>query len=706
MKCFLHRSFPLFILSLLIILGGCAHYGDEKSIPAIIATSEAFKSFSGEYENTAYFKRYKPSSIAVLPFENLTGKSYSIDLASENPTDIVRRGMYNHVSSLPFTDLEIYQTEKRLKNAGLDDIQKVDDLIANNPKKLMSILGVDAVISGKVTHFDRIFLGIYSQVAVGGEVKMWDLKTGNLLWRAKQVSRAHAGGISLNPIGLITSTVAAVWNLRKSEMLGQTDALFREVVSTMDIPESVLAAQPPAPRVDFFAVLNSEKPYRAGDRIGFRIIGDPGSSAYVDLGDYKMGLEVRPVSPPVKQALQAEVLGAIKKNYKDTGHELTPELVAAVEKELVSREVYEGSYMVSPGEESYGLLAKAYLVNPAGAQTATIDAVHTVDIDSLPPGETTSLQSMSLDNKIKLQWAANLAADLSKYEVWSSPSPISGYALNAKSEKNEALIENVANFTRVYFKVRAIDKAANAGNFSPPVEAVPLPEPDLYGLPQPGPALGGEVNNKVLLVAEKNPYTVLADLFVTPGGVLYIEPGVKILFAADTALTIDGGDLLAYGIQDNPIYLGAKADGSSPGAWRGVFLEGAKRAVLRHVSIEKAETGLSIKNSAPTVTGLRITRSAQAGIYLKDNAKPNITCSYVTDNEGQGAVVVEGEGLSPVIRQSVFLNNNPFQVQSYTPFQLDFSDNYWGQPLPDAASFLGNVIWKPALSEAPLCTAK
>jgi hypothetical protein len=66
-------------------------------------------------------------------------------------------------------------------------MDKIMAIISKNPQKLKSILGVDSVISGEITHFDRIFMGIYSQVAVGCEVKMWDLQTGKLLWRAKHV---------------------------------------------------------------------------------------------------------------------------------------------------------------------------------------------------------------------------------------------------------------------------------------------------------------------------------------------------------------------------------------------------------------------------------------------------------------------------------------------------------------------------------------
>ena len=92
------------------LFSGCATVGTQEGAEFIVATSEAFARFQGEYENTAYFKRHKPASVAVLPFEGVEDKSYSIAYSRENPGDIVRRGLYNHIASLPFRDLELHNT--------------------------------------------------------------------------------------------------------------------------------------------------------------------------------------------------------------------------------------------------------------------------------------------------------------------------------------------------------------------------------------------------------------------------------------------------------------------------------------------------------------------------------------------------------------------------------------------------------------------
>lgn len=699
------RMRPLFLLclsfSLFSFFFGCAHYAGEGTGKALVISTEAFKFFNGDFENTPYFKKHKPASVAVLPFQYPQKKHFQIDAEASDPVNIVRRGMYNHVASLPFKDLEIYDIDRRLKNAGLNDIRDVEALIRNDPKKLRSILGVDAVVSGTVTHFDRIFAGIYSQVAVGCEVNMWDLKKGQLLWHARHVSRAHAGGISLSPIGLAMATVAALWNLRETELLSQTDALFREIVSTMEVPASALAAQAAAPQIDLFSALNTGKPFTLGKQVRFRIIGDPGCKAYVDLGDYKVGIPLAPVSAAMKAALQNEVLAAIRQNLKQTGQTVTPEFMEAVAQELAANEIYEGAYTVEEDEQNYDLIAKSYLVDSAGNQGTAIDAAHNIDIDSRPPKPPAGLAAASLNNSVKLTWTPNPDPDLAGYEIWTSASPLSGYQLTAKSEKNETILAGLINFSPVYVQVRAVDRAENSGKFCPALKAVPLPEPGLYDLPQPGPALGGEIQTRVLLVAEKNPYTVFSDVMVTPKGGLYIEPGVEIHFAPDTVLKVAGGELMAYGDIKRPIRFAPASDKPEPGAWQGIILEGSPKSLLQHVTIEQASIGLSIADSAPTVYAATVSGSAQAGLLLQDNAKPNISCSRFTANEGQGGMVIEGEGLAPIIHHNRFENNMPFQVQSYTPLEIDLRNNYWGSANPQPDAFLGQILLQPVLPEAP-----
>ena len=117
------------------------------------------------------------------------------------------------------------------------------------------------------------------------------------------------------------------------------------------------------------------------------------------------------------------------------------------------------------------------------------------------------------------------------------------------------------------------------------------------------------------------------------------------------------------------------------------MLQGAGKSLLQHLIIQGANTGLQIEDSAPTLRGLTVAGCAQAGIHLMDQARPTMTCSFITGNEGQGGMVLEGEGLAPVLRNNVFANNMPFQVQSYAPIEIDLTGNYWGLPNPILGRF-------------------
>ena len=699
----IHRSrllVPMIIIATL--LSGCVHYQGENPVPTIIATSEAFKAFDGEYENTAYFKKHKPATIAVLPFTALEMKSYSLKSKFEHPENIVRAGMYNHISSLPFKDLEIFDTDTRLANAGLADVEAVDRLIAENPTKLKAVLGVDAVVSGQVTHFDQIYLGVYSQVAVGCEVKMWDLATGNLLWRAKHVSRAHAGGISSNPLGLLMAAVASAWNLRGTEMLSQTDEVFREIAATIELPESALSLQKQPPRIDLFACTNAATPFTAGKAVSFRLIGDKDCRAYVNIGEFKSAIPLRPLTPQMKTAVRSEVIASIENQYRQSGHVLTEDLTRAIESELAAREIYEGSYTVEPGEQMYGLMAKSYLLDSDGSRATALDPVHVIDIDARPPETVEGLAFFPLDRRVELTWHHNAEKDIAGYEVWASPTPFSGYALAHTIEDNRAVVDRLENFEPAYTKVRAFDRAGNLGTFSPFTEIVALPQPGLFALPQPGPVLGGTLAESVLLTEAKSPYTVQSTLVVTAGATLHVAPGVAMRFMPETALSVQGGNIALYGSARKRIRLEPVAADGKPGSWSGVMLDNSGHALFRHTRIEKAATGMTIFNSRPLITQTVISGSSQAGLNLRDNARPDIDCSVIADNQGQGGLVAAGEGIAPSIHNTAFLDNSPFDVQNYAPVTLDLTNNYWGDAPPEEGKFLGNILWMPRLDASPV----
>jgi hypothetical protein len=54
-------------------------------------------------------------------------------------------------------------------------------------------------VVGKVTEYQRLYAGLYSQMAVGASIAVWDTRTGKRIWSDEHVTRQREGGIPLLP---------------------------------------------------------------------------------------------------------------------------------------------------------------------------------------------------------------------------------------------------------------------------------------------------------------------------------------------------------------------------------------------------------------------------------------------------------------------------------------------------------------------------
>ncbi|NCC25372.1 MAG: hypothetical protein EOM25_09285 [Deltaproteobacteria bacterium] len=694
------RILVLLVLAM-ILAGGCAQIGSRKE-PMVAVTSEAYKFFKGEFENTALMEGSPPRSVAVLPFVKAKADAWSIELDEENPAEIVRRGLYNHISSLPFRDVELMDVDRRLAEAGLDEPEKIKAMIKDDPARLARILDADAAVIGEVTHFDRVFAGIVSQVAVGCEVRMIDLKTGDFLWRAKHVSRAVAGGVALTPIGLVINAVFSAWNLRGEAMLAQTDSLFREIVSTIALTGEMRAELALGPELDLFVCLNTGKPFKSGDRVGFRMIGEPGGDAWADLGDFRLAIPLKPVSATVRQGIWNQVAAQVEDRYRSTGHELTDDLREAIRKTLDEREIYEGNYLVQPGEEARGLIPTGYLRGRHGGRSSQVDLVGVVDIDAVPPAPPTGLRTTSLDGKVHVAWIPSPDQDVAGYRVHYSSTPASGFVLLADTEFNEAEVPDLFNFDPVFIRIVARDRAGNLSVPSATAQGMPLPEPDLTTRPTLSGLLSGTLEGRVLLTASGGPYTVRGEWVVGPGADLAVEPGTVVQFEPGAGLSVLGGRLSVYGRKDRPVrFFGLTGEGQQSG-FTGLILSGDGEVLLQHLLIEGAAVGIEIRNCSPRLEHVTVRDCHQAGIFARARSKPVLQCCRVENCRGMGGLVLEGEGVSISARNTIFSGNLPFEVQKHTPMQVDLGGNWWGSPKPDPALFLGDdLVLEPVLETPP-----
>jgi parallel beta-helix repeat protein len=597
-------------LLLTILIGGCVVATKQTLI-----TPELLTPFKGTYKVDPYMEQNRPLTVAVLPFFDRSN--------SKQGSEAVRRGFYNHFSSLPFKDMELYRIDDLLKKADLTDPEQIRK---TDPRKLGEILGVDAVLFGEISDFDKLFAVVYSQVSVGAEVKMYETKTGRFLWSGQHVVRIHEGGFSTTPIGIIAVVIATAMNVRDIQLLRACDDLFREMVKTIPTPPLAAAFRPPT--ISLLVQDTKNLPKKAGDEIRVVMQGTPKMRAEFAIGEFK------------KQIYMQEQEG-------------TPG-------------AYLGVYRVVPGDNVTGALITGRLTDDAGNRAEWVDALGTVTLDTMPPERPKALRTVGRDKLVLLHWEKSAAADLAGYRVSRSPTPLSGYREIVKTEFNQFRDPLPENGMRYYYQVSAVDRAGNESEPSETVSGMAV---------APGPTLvGGTIESDTTWYAGASPYVIESDVIIRDKAVLTIEPGTEIL-SRGGALVVEG-QLLAQGDSERLI-LFASAEGVD--RWAGIRFANVKEKenLLKFVRVRKAKVGISIEASsprieaseftnndtalaiqgafsAPMVTGNTIHQNEGAAVVISDGSKPTLSDNRIQDNAAEGIVV---RSAAPAILRNAVTKN-------------------------------------------------
>ncbi len=170
-----------------------------------------------------------PKSIAILPFGNKT--------EVEDLDEFVRETFYSHLAPQPYKDIELHEVDRTLNRYNLINYEKFKHVSA---KRLGRILRCDAVVIGEVTEFQRVYAGVYSQMAVGASISIWDTRSGKKLWADEHVTRHHEGGIPLAITDLAMISIRSGLNLQDSEKVKTVDELSRHLISRLPVPDDYI----------------------------------------------------------------------------------------------------------------------------------------------------------------------------------------------------------------------------------------------------------------------------------------------------------------------------------------------------------------------------------------------------------------------------------------------------------------------------------
>ncbi len=549
--------------------------------------------FEGEYKIDPYMKDHVPVSVAVLPFVNLSEKKEAVD--------VLRRGFYNHFSSLPFRDMELYKIDDLLVGAGLTD---ADMIAKKTPQELGKILGVDAVVYGSISNFDKFFLVMYSQVAVGAEVKMYDTKTGNFLWSGKHTVRKHEGGFSTNPVGIVATVIVTALNVRDIQLLRANDDLFREMVKTIPVPSLAQAMRPPV--ITLLTQDSKNVPKKAGDEIKVVIQGTPNMRAYFDLGNFKKHIDMQEVEP-----------GG-----------------------------YYGVYKVLPGDNVEKAIVTGYLKDDGGNVTQWVDAIGSVTLDTTPPDKPVNIRSTGRNKLVGLRWDKVQAADLAGYIIYRSESPLSGYAPAGKTEFNDFIDtdKNLTNAKMYYYRITAVDFA---GNESSPAQAQGMPI-------APGPtSVSGAIEADTTWYSGASPYILESDVIIKDKALLTIEPGAEIQ-SGGGALIVEGR-ISAEGDNERIIRFDSVKDGQ---LWPGIRFAQVKdrENKMAFVRVRNAQTAVTCQASSPAIEKSEFTQNYEALKIQGAFSKPLVSKSMIYKN--RGVAVSISDGAAPRILDNTIQDND------------------------------------------------
>jgi hypothetical protein len=580
-----------------------------------------------------------PRVVAVLPFENLTAEP---GLAEET-----RRAFYNHFSSKPYTDIEMSAVDEQLL------AQARPGGAALDMAALCRELGCDAVVTGRVTDFRKLYAGVYSEMAIVAEVSLVDARSGETLIRHADQVTYREGGVSLNPVGLVMTAISTALNLRDIQRMRLISELGHKIAG--GLPEPATGAQRTGPKIVEVLSNSADTPLGLGKVLRVAMQGDRGGHAAFDIGNYRRGNAMREQPPGI----------------------------------------YVGEYRIQEGDSVRQAPVVATLRARNGLESRWHD-IALVTLDSVLPATPTGLAARSLPGKVMLRWDELTAtADLAAYKILRSEQPLSGYTPIGSVETNSFTDALAAGALPRYYRVVAVDRAGNESDPGGVVRG--------RGLSSEMQALAGRIESDRELAGN---VLVTGDVVVPPGVTLSLAPGTVMTFNAGAGLSVEGG--LMADAADDPVEFVAKD--KSP--WKGIAVAGGNIG-LRGFAISGADTcldldrahgGISLgqirqcgtaivaQGGTPiSLSQLRISENRTGIRLLRGDA--SLTRSKLTHN-GLG---VEMAGFVGIMRDNAILQN---EVNLRAEPGTLLEANYWGSLDPEAMRIEGARI-SEALNRHP-----
>ena len=230
----------------------------------------------------------QPRSVAILPFT-----LEEPDLEEVAPHELFRTCFYNYFSYLGYVDLPLKTVDQKLSQAGLTDSNKILHL---SPEKLRKILGVDAVIRGRVLSASNFTGGIHAETSIKAKIDMLDLRTGDILWETEHKEMTYSGILSPTIVDIIQYQMD---NVNVHQAYFKTAEIFSvNMMKEIPDPADSWKGEIRLPEITYIETnLKPNLKLKPNDRIYVSLKGDPGLTGYFDIGSWKSNIPLKEIVP-------------------------------------------------------------------------------------------------------------------------------------------------------------------------------------------------------------------------------------------------------------------------------------------------------------------------------------------------------------------------------------------------------------------------
>ncbi|MCA8970331.1 MAG: DUF799 family lipoprotein [Planctomycetes bacterium] len=206
---------------------------------------------------------------------------------------ILRRAFTAELANSRFEVLELWISDTALRQNGY--LPRGREIAVRDAQAMARLLGVDGLVLGDVTAWNRSYYGLQSNQAVGLRTRLVDRRSGDILVDA--VHRANeTSGLSGGPTGFVSLGTAPIEGLRGSTLAQLSRDVARAAAMDL-VPEPLHAdldaeaAKGMVPSLSFFAFTTSRRgALRPGDRITVVCVGTADAEVRFDIGRYRRGV--------------------------------------------------------------------------------------------------------------------------------------------------------------------------------------------------------------------------------------------------------------------------------------------------------------------------------------------------------------------------------------------------------------------------------